>query len=69
MALRLECVDRDGEGGFEERKKSRKNVEVTYSVKSMGSARAGDEIRTHELRVVQEDGAVSARHEDGITIL
>lgn len=35
----------------------------------MDGARAGDKILTHQLRVVEEDGAVSARYEDRITVL
>lgn len=52
MGLRLECINRDGEGGFKKERISKKIAWVTYSVKSMGGARAGDEIRSHQFRVV-----------------
>lgn len=35
----------------------------------MDGARAGDKIRTHHLRVVEKDGAISARYKDRITVL
>ena len=48
---------------------AKKSVLATYPVKSMDGARVGDKIRTHQLRVVQEDGAISACHKNWIAIL